>query len=188
MFSRSISSTSSVIARPAARTSSRGSVRSPSPQVPSVSIFASSRRSWDAHPAAPTGVAGNTVNSFSTTAPHPSRPPTRPSTRDVDNELCAPRLINLAASAKIHRAGGVFVHLPHEPSASAYGPRERLRPTHAPRSVHEATYRPPIDVQGTPTLRQAAVCDHSQVRARAREASCGLAEVGLDGFLTISRR
>jgi hypothetical protein len=36
---------------------------------------------------------------------------------------------------KIHRAGGVFVHLPHEPSACAYGPRGRFRPTHAPRSV-----------------------------------------------------
>src|SRR5476649_1554066 len=36
---------------------------------------------------------------------------------------------------KIHRAGCAFVHLPREPSASAYGPRERLRPTRAPCSV-----------------------------------------------------
>src|SRR5581483_6185676 len=42
---------------------------------------------------------------------------------------------------KIHRAGCAFVHLPREPSASAYGPRERLRPTHAPCSVQEGSYR-----------------------------------------------
>jgi hypothetical protein len=43
---------------------------------------------------------------------------------------------------KIHRAGGAFVHLSREPSASAYGPQERLRPTRAPCSVQEATYAP----------------------------------------------
>src|SRR5262249_60581659 len=41
---------------------------------------------------------------------------------------------------KIHRAGGAFVHLPREPSASAYGPRERLRSTRAPCSVQEGSY------------------------------------------------
>src|SRR5438445_13841207 len=42
---------------------------------------------------------------------------------------------------EIHRAGGAFVHLPREPSASAYRPRERLRPTRAPCSVHEERTR-----------------------------------------------
>src|SRR5262249_11464720 len=46
-FRCSISSTSSVIARPAARTSSRGSCESPSPQTRKVSTFASSRCSND---------------------------------------------------------------------------------------------------------------------------------------------
>src|SRR6478752_4374049 len=41
------------------------------------------------------------------------------------------------AGPEIHRAGCAFVHLPREPSASAYGPRERLRPTRAPCSVPE---------------------------------------------------
>src|SRR5579885_1083632 len=44
----------------------------------------------------------------------------------------------LRPGPKIHRAGGASVHLPREPSASAYGPRERLRPTRAPCSVQEA--------------------------------------------------
>src|SRR5690348_3363865 len=46
----------------------------------------------------------------------------------------------LRVHAKIHRAGGAFVHLPREPLASAYGPRERLRPTRAPCSVQERIY------------------------------------------------
>ena len=44
------------------------------------------------------------------------------------------------AGPKVHRAGGAFVHLPREPSASAYSPQERLRPTRAPCSVQEPTY------------------------------------------------
>src|SRR5213080_1411357 len=50
------------------------------------------------------------------------------------------RTLVSAGPQKIHRAGGAFVHLSHEPSASAYGPRERLRPTRAPCSVQEGSY------------------------------------------------
>ena len=54
---------------------------------------------------------------------------------------------------KIHRAGCAFVHLPREPSASAYGPRERLRPTRAPCSVQEGRY----GVRGRRASRPGAV-------------------------------
>src|SRR5256885_16725302 len=43
-------------------------------------------------------------------------------------------------TTKIHRAGCAFVHLSYEPSASAYCPQERLRPTRAPCSVQVGTY------------------------------------------------
>jgi hypothetical protein len=46
----------------------------------------------------------------------------------------------LGVHAKIHRAGGAFVHLPCEPLASAYGPQERLRSTRAPCSVQGRIY------------------------------------------------
>jgi len=68
---------------------------------------------------------------------------------------------------EIHRAGGAFVHLPREPSASAYGPRERLRPTRAPCSVPAERNAPAMaDQEGRGAqLPQFARSDE----ARARE-------------------
>ena len=79
------------------------------------------------------------------------------------------RTVNETGPKKIHRAGCAFVHLPREPSASAYGPRERLRPTRAPCSVQEGRYRCAVDVQvASACLVQFA--DNSVCAALARDS------------------
>ncbi len=61
---------------------------------------------------------------------------------------------------EIHRAGCAFVHLPREPSASAYGPRERLRPTRAPCSVpEERTRSGPVRIKRGEGLKKRALCE-----------------------------
>src|SRR6267378_2253967 len=59
---------------------------------------------------------------------------------EAQRELAVRAACSKGDRTKIHRAGGAFVHLSREPSASAYGTRERLRSTHAPCSVHKPTY------------------------------------------------
>src|SRR4051794_41962505 len=71
---------------------------------------------------------------------------------------------------KIHRAGCAFVHLPREPSASAYGPSGGLRPTRAPCSVPaERTAPAPAD-QGGGAARRPAFCATSVGRKRVGRA------------------
>ena len=59
---------------------------------------------------------------------------------------------------KIHRAGGVFVHLPHEPSACAYRPRERFRPTTLRARCNQNVSGERHDVQKRTPARTSAVC------------------------------
>ena len=78
---------------------------------------------------------------------------------------------------KIHRAGCAFVHLPREPSASAYGPRERLRPTRAPCSVQEGRYTCAVDVQVAVGVGLLQFADNSVCAAPAGN-SCRALERG----------
>jgi hypothetical protein len=66
-----------------------------------------------------------------------------------------PLALRRIGTKKIHRAGCAFVHIPREPSASAYGPRELLRPTRAPCSVQEQPNPPARSRQGLPFAKSA---------------------------------
>src|SRR3954464_11111576 len=88
------------------------------------------------------------------------------------------RPFGVAGPKKIHRVGCAFVHLPREPSASAYGPRERLRPTRAPCSVQEPTYGAGGGGARVPKSGFAQFARNSVWTARSRESCRAIKRIG----------
>jgi hypothetical protein len=98
----------------------------------------------------------------------------RKGVRHLCELVARPRVWGRAGPKKIHRAGGAFVHLPREPSASAYGPRERLRPTRAPCSVQGRTYGLRRRRARAPRAGTAQFADSSSSTARDSDSCCML--------------